>query len=101
MPQTNPNDPTQTDYVAHGSDEHAGMIGLRKATKDDPEAHVYEGWTLADLTLWGPAATEIFLRRVLMSKVNELKAKVPKVQSQNSREANYAPPMWTPGLIRE
>jgi hypothetical protein len=76
-----------TDYIEHGSPEHAALMGLRKAKPDD--AVQLDGWTLADMTMFGPQATEAFLRETLRQKVNELKAGKPSVPE-------YSPQMWTP-----
>ena len=84
-----------TDYIAHGADEHAALLGLRKAEEDDDPK--YRGWALDDITLWGPNATDKFLLNILKQKVNELKSPVLKVQSDDPALPNYAPPLWTPG----
>jgi len=68
---------TQADFVPHGSEVHAAILGLRKATSDD--ALEREGWTLIDMTAFGPQATENYLREVLRQKVSTLKAGVPPV----------------------
>ena len=78
------------DYVPHGSDQHAQMLGLRKATSDDK--HVKDGWTLADPTAFGPAAREDFLEAMLAQRVNELVTPPAMPQSKDSRKPNYAPP---------
>ena len=46
--QVTPNEPEiQTNYVEHGSDEHANMLGLKKATPEDkPQV---DGWALESL----------------------------------------------------
>ena len=67
----------QTDYIPHGSDIHAGILGLRKATADD--ALERDGWTLIDMTAFGPQATENYLREVLRQKVSTLKAGNPPI----------------------
>ena len=83
------------DYIPHGSDEHAHLIGLRKA--EEGEELVVDGRTLADRTAWGPQATESYIKEVLRQKVAEVKAgKPPKTQSEDPLEPNYAPPMWKP-----
>lgn len=82
------------DYVPHGSDEHAGLLGLVKAAKDDvPQL---DGWALADMTMYGPNATDKFLAQVLRQKVSELTSKAPEVQSENPMAPHYAPPIWKP-----
>jgi hypothetical protein len=83
------------DYVEHGSDQHAALLGLRKAEEDD--TLVYQGWTLADVTTWGPTATPLFLKNILRSKVSELTTPPPVVQSVDPMKPGYAPPMWQPG----
>ena len=83
------------DYVQHGSDKHAELIGLRKA--EEGEELVVDGWTLADRTAWGPQATESYIKEVLRQKVAEIKAGAPpKPQSEDPFEPNYAPPIWMP-----
>jgi len=84
----------QTDYIAHGSNEHAALLGLVKATKDDELQ--YKGWTLADFTMYGVAVTELFLKQTLTQKVNELLTKPPKTQSTDPIKPHYAPKMWVP-----
>ena len=88
------NKPTNPDYVAHGSDRHAALLGLVKATEgDEPQ---WEGWALADLTMYGPAARPEFLLQTLKQKVNELTAPPLVVQSEDPFAPHYAPPLWTP-----
>ena len=82
------------DYVEHGSDRHAGLLGLRKAEKDDEPQ--LDGWALEDMTMWGPTATDKFLMLMLRQKVNELKSKPPKMQSEDPFAPAYAPPIWRP-----
>ncbi len=83
------------DYIEHGSDQHAALLGLKKAEQgDSPE---FEGWTLADVMTWGPNATEMFLMNMLKSKVNELTSEPPQYQSEDPLMPNYLPPMWQPG----
>lgn len=86
--QTNPN------AIPRGSDGHAAFLGLVKAEKDDEPQR--DGWTLADITMYGPAVTPQYLKRVLAQKVSELTAPMPPVQSDDPRLPHYAPPMWTP-----
>ena len=85
----------QTDFIKHGSPEHAAILGLRKATeKDDIKL---DGWTLIDMTAFGPQATEAYLKEVLRQKVSELKSGAPgEPQSVDPRKPNYHPPMWNP-----
>lgn len=85
----------QTDFVEHGSDQHAALLGLKKATNGDKPQ--LDGWTLEDITSWGPAATPEYLEQTLRQKVNELTAKMPKTQSRDPREAHFAPVLWRPG----
>lgn len=86
------------DYVPHGSDAHAALIGLRKA--EEGESLQLDGWTLADRTAFGPQATEDYVREVLRQKVAELAAgEPPAVQSDDPFEPHYAPPMWKPSDV--
>jgi hypothetical protein len=57
-------DQHQTDFVPHGSDQHAALLGLRKG--EDGE------WVLDDPTIYGPAARPEFLEHVLRQKVAAL-----------------------------
>lgn len=86
--------PTNLDYVAHGSDQHAEWLGLIKAEEDDEPQR--DGWTLADITMYGPSARPEFLRRVLAQKVSELTTLPPVVQSDDPLAPHYAPPLWMP-----
>lgn len=86
--------PTNPDYVEHGSNRHAALLGLVRATEEDELRH--EGWTLADVTMFGPAARPWYLKRVLIQKVNELISPPLKVQSDDPLAPGYAPPMWVP-----
>ena len=82
------------DYVPHGSDEQAGMLGLVKAEKDDvPQLN---GWALQDITMYGPNATDKFLEQKLRQLVNDLTSKAPETQSEDPFKPHYAPPIWRP-----
>lgn len=74
-------------YIAHGSPEHAELLGIRKATEDDEP--VVDGWALVNLTEFGPNATASFLKNVLRQKVSELKAGTPVVPANS-------PKLWRP-----
>lgn len=78
---------TMRDYIEFGSPAHADLLGLRKATSDDGVQ--LEGWTLQDMTAFGPQATENYVREVLRQKVSELKAGKPTPPKN-------APSMWRP-----
>ena len=82
----------QHDYIEPGSDEHAALLGLVKDEK--------AGWRLADVTAFGPSASERYLAEVLRQKLAELSAKPPEFQTADSRKPNYAPPLWTPPVKR-
>jgi hypothetical protein len=83
------------DFVPHGSDKHAAMIGIRKATEDDEL--IYKGWALVDMTAFGPQTTMTYLKEVLRQKVSVIEAKSPPIpQSEDQYEPNYAPPMFNP-----
>ena len=78
----------KTRIIKHGTDEHAALLGLRKAGAED--TMVLSGWTLLDMTAYGPQTTEAYLKEVLRQKVSELKAGPPKVQQLD------LPPMFNP-----
>jgi len=82
------------DYVPHGSDQHAGLLGLKKAGKDD--APQLDEWAHADITMWGVTATEKFLMEKLRQKVSELHSESPKVQSEDPMAPHFAPAIWKP-----
>ena len=84
----------QTDYVEPGSDEHAAILGLIRATEG--ETLVMGGWTLSDPMAYGAHATEKYLLRRLQSCVSELHGKQPELQSKDPRKPGYAPDMWRP-----
>lgn len=94
VPQERVEPEERADHIEHGSDQHATLIGLVKATEDDPEGH--EGWKLSDLTMFGPRARPEYLKEVLRQKVSTLKNPMPTVQSDDPRKPDYAPPMWRP-----
>jgi len=79
--------------VEFGSDQHAGLLGLKKASEDDvPQL---DGWALIDVTVHGPAARPEYLREVLRQKVSTLQSGPPPTpQSEDPLADNYAPPMW-------
>lgn len=85
--------------VKFGSPEHAALLGLRKAAETD--SLKLEGWTLVDMTAFGPQATETFLMETLRQKVSVYKSGGPKLpQSTDPLKPNYAPPLWKPGESR-
>lgn len=81
----------QPGYVAHGSEQHAQMLGLRRATADDKL--VKDSWTLIDPTAFGPTARIDFLEEVLAQRVRELNTAPVAPQSKDPRKPNYAPPL--------
>lgn len=86
---------TRSDYIEHGSDKHAALIGIRKATDEDELK--YKTWTLVDMTAFGPQATMTYLKEVLRQKVSVLEAGSPPLpQSTDKFADNYAPPMFVP-----
>ncbi len=91
-PSDDPRD--RADYVEHGSDQHAGLLGLRKAAKS--EKPQVEGWTFEDITQFGPTASVEYLAISLRQKVAELTTPIPKTQSVDPRKAGFAPTMWDP-----
>lgn len=94
---TNPLAPKQNDYVPHGSERHLALLGLRPAAKEETEL-VFEGYTLADPTFAGPAATERYLAETLRQKVREFKSRPQMMQSDDPFAPNYAPKMFTPNV---
>jgi hypothetical protein len=85
----------RSDFVSHGSDKHAAMIGIRKATDDDELK--FKGWALTDMTAFGPQTTMTYLKEVLRQKVSVIEAGAPPVpQCEDRDEPNYAPPMFNP-----
>ena len=93
---TPPEEPEeQADHVEHGSDNHAAMLGLKKAKDyDKPQL---DGWALEDIVSWGPTTTQEFLENTLRGKVNELTIPFPIMQSTDPLAPNFAPAMWRPG----
>ena len=91
-PSDEPKD--RPDFVERGSDRHAAMLGLRRA--EEGEQLAIDGWTLEDITQYGPAASDDFLTRVLRQQVNELTSEIPEPQSRDPRSPNFAPVMWDP-----
>lgn len=81
------------DYVKPGSDRHAGLLGLRKATDEDELQH--GGWTLQDINMWGPEAKDRFIMNDIRSRVNELTSEPPEIQSEDPGMPGYAPPLDT------
>ena len=87
----------QHDFISHGSDEHAAHIGIRRAKKGDDPDLVVEGWTLVDKNPYGVFGwTKERKRDILAQKVSGFLMKPPKIQSEDLRAPNYAPPMWMP-----
>ena len=86
----------QTDYVEHGSDKHAGMLGLKKASDEDKPQ--IDGWALEDIVSYGPTVSTEFLEQLLRQKVNELKMKIPETQSRDPLAPHFAPVMWRPPM---
>ena len=85
----------QVDYVEHGSDRHAGMLGLKKAAEDDKPQ--IDGWALEDIVSYGPTVSPEFLEQLLRQKVNELSMKIPETQSSDPLGAHFAQTIWQPG----
>lgn len=79
-----------TDVVAHGSPQHAALLGL----EPDPDSKL--GYRLSDPTTYGPNATAEFLQRILEQRVRELTTPMPKMQSKKRSAPFYAPPRWVP-----
>jgi hypothetical protein len=90
-PSEKPED--RPDYVERGSAGHAALLGLKRATD---EQLVENGWTLEDVTIFGPHVTQDYLKTILRQKVNELTAPMPIIQSTDPRKPGFAPTIWTP-----
>ena len=89
-------DPTKRpDYIARGSDAHAQLLKLRKATATDGDL-VVDGWALTDLVSYGPIASERFLMATLRGKVRSLTCGMGNIQSDDPRKPGFAPVMWRP-----
>lgn len=84
----------RSDFVEHGSEQHAALLGLRTATEDDKIVH--KGYALMDVTAYGPTAREDFLETVLRQRVSELMHPPAVPQSKNATEPDYAPDMHRP-----
>jgi hypothetical protein len=95
--RTLPDGTVQYDYIAHGSDEHAQWLGIRKATKGDDPDLVIEGWTLVDISPYGVTGWQKDTKRALLAqKVSEFLTPPPEVQSEDRTAPGYAPTMWAP-----
>ena len=89
-------EPPQTDFVALGSDQHAAMLGLRKATEEDG-AFNYEGWAFEDLAYrCGFNALPEIIMVKLRNEVNLLRSEPPVPQSKDRNAPHWAPRMWEP-----
>ena len=74
--------------VPHGSEEHAALLGLVK------EGTAYE---LADPTPYIQLDPTGRLESIITrQRVAELTTGFPKLQSDDPRKPNYAPPLWLP-----
>jgi len=78
-----------------GSDGHAYLLGLRKATDADGELQL-DGWALEDITSYHPSTPKEYFMRLLQQKVNSLKSPKPKIQSMDPHKPGFAPTMWVP-----
>lgn len=90
------NNGKRPDFVEFGSERHAALLRLRKATKDDDQELVIGGYTLANIAEYGPNATTRFLKTILMQRINELNSTPEIPQSEDRSKPNYAPPMFDP-----
>ena len=86
----------QSGGIGHGSEAHAALLGLRKATDDDKIQH--EGWAFGDLTQFGFNFRDEAVLDVLRQRVSELTTQPPVPQDKNPNAPNYLQPMWTPEL---
>ena len=85
-------DKDRADYIEHGSEKHAVLLGLVKAEPDDESLYVvHDGYRLEDeITAYthhhNPAQVALL---TLRQKISELKAGKPPISTN-------APPIWTP-----
>jgi hypothetical protein len=80
-----------SDFVEHGSDQHAALLGLVK----EPSSPT--GYRLSDGTAFGPQATQGYLDEVLRQKISTLKSGQPEYpQSQDPSKPGFAPSLWVP-----
>ena len=84
----------QSGGIKHGSEAHAALLGLRKATGDDKIQH--EGWAFADLTQFGFNFRDEVVMDFLRQRVSELTTPPQMPQDEDPTKPNYLQPMWTP-----
>ena len=97
----NPADPSQTDYVAHGSVKHAQMLGLIPATKETNKWREKNDlpildWEIEDISVYGMNPNERILEIKLRQKISELTSSIIPVQSKDKKALGYMPPAWVP-----
>lgn len=79
------------DYVEHGSEKHAALLGLIPDPKSPSK------YRLADGTAFGPQATQAYLDEVLRQKISTLESGPPAYpQTEDPTKPSYAPPLWVP-----
>ena len=61
---TQPPAKSRPDYVEHGSERHASLLGLRQAVEGEKYQH--EGWALEDITQFGINVQEEYIQAVLI-----------------------------------
>lgn len=90
------------DFIAHGSERHAMLLGLKKIDEHTPEEYAYEGMTLQDLTtpLLRSHGSKEYVKELLRQRVDSwMSGPPPAPQSVNPRAPHYAPAMWQPSPL--
>ena len=86
----------RSDFVAHGSEQHARMLNIRPANGEDDPDLVHKEQTFIDFTRYGFQASDRFLKATLIQKVNEWENPPQTPQSDDPTAPNYAPAMFDP-----
>lgn len=92
----------QTDFIEHGSEDHAGILGLEPCDKNDSTPYKRQDkqgcwWRLADPYGYaGIGAEPEYIQEVLRQKISELDSSMPEIQSDDPFAPGYAPPMYVP-----
>ena len=85
--------------LEHGSEAHAGLLGLRRAM--DADQIQYEGWAFVDLTQFGFNFRDEVVMDFLRQRVSELTTPPQIPQDKDPTQPNYLQPMWTPDVAEQ